>query len=121
MSRVAAWALLALSGCFVFACSLQNQEGPLVTCEQLECGRINACEDGIIAQCVDGRTVEYHVCSTTDICTAEWQDAGRYRCAEEVTDCEGCRPEREGCDDPDLLGGGGTGQGGDADSGGGGS
>ena len=105
------------------ACSLDNQEGPDVTCEALRCGQINACENGIIAQCVDGRTVLFHVCSTDDICGAEWQDAGRYRCAEEDTDCEGCRPERDGCDDLPQLGGGGAGAagaGGEPPAGGGG-
>jgi hypothetical protein len=96
----------ALSGS---GCSLDNQEGPIVTCEDLECGRINACAEGIIAQCVDGRHVVYHVCSTEDICGAEWQVAGQFRCAEDITDCEGCRPEREGCSDIPSLGGGGGG------------
>ncbi|MBK8936185.1 MAG: hypothetical protein IPM79_00645 [Polyangiaceae bacterium] len=83
------------------ACSLTNQEGPLVTCSMLECGRINACQEGIIAQCVDGETVKYRVCAVTDICAAEWQKPGQYRCEAEDTDCQGCRPERElGCDDP---------------------
>ncbi len=77
------------------ACSLTNQEGPLVTCSMLECGRINACQEGIIAQCVDGETVKYRVCAVTDICAAEWQKPGQYRCEAEDTDCQGCRPERE--------------------------
>ena len=91
-------------------CSLSNQEGPPADCALLECGRINACADGIIAQCADGKTLEYRVCSTDDVCTLEWQVTGQFRCSQEATDCEGCRPEREGCDDPELLGGsGGTG------------
>jgi hypothetical protein len=97
------------------ACSLTNQEGPLVTCSMLECGRINACQEGIIAQCVDGETVKYRVCAVTDICAAEWQKPGQYRCEAEDTDCQGCRPERElGCDDPlfDEGGGGAGGAGG---------
>lgn len=102
--------LLALATFTLAAhCSLSNQEGPDVTCEQLECGRINACADGIIAQCADGKSVQFRVCSTDDVCTLDWQVTGQFRCAEEATDCEGCRPEREGCEDPELLGGGGTG------------
>lgn len=99
-------------------CSLDNQEGPTVTCADLGCGRINACEEGIIAQCVDGKTVVYHVCSTEEICGADWQNEGQYRCAEDVTDCEGCRPERLGCND--LPGGGGDLGGAPSDGGGGG-
>lgn len=95
--------------CFGYACSLQNQDGPDVTCEDLECGRVNACVEGIIAQCVDGRHLKYHVCASTDICQAEWQKKGEYRCSFEHTDCEGCRPERAGCGD---LGGGDQGGGG---------
>ena len=101
---VFAGAVLSGSGC-----SLDNQEGPIVTCQDLECGRINACAEGIIAQCVDGQNVVYHVCSTEDVCGEEWQIEGQYRCGEDVTDCEGCRPEREGCSDIPSLGGGGAG------------
>lgn len=82
------------------ACSLQNREGPDVTCADLECGRINACQDGIIAQCLDGVTVRYHVCNSTDndLCDESWQIDGQFRCLEFATDCEGCRPERTlGC------------------------
>jgi hypothetical protein len=92
---LASSALIALT---VYACSLDNQEGPNVTCADLECGRINACQEGIIAQCVDRENVRFHVCGTEDICTAGWQRPGEYRCAAEITDCEGCRPERvDGC------------------------
>ena len=122
----ALWLRLSLVVCGLFVgaavsgsgCSLDNQEGPLVTCAQLECGRINACQEGIIAQCVDGRNVVYHVCSTDDICDAEWQVEGEYRCGEDITDCEGCRPERAGCDDiPPLGGGGAAGDGGSGGTG----
>lgn len=87
------------------ACSLQNQEGPSVTCQDLECGRINACEQGIIAQCVDGVNVVYRVCGTDDVCAETWQVTGQYKCTFDATDCEGCRPTRtEGCNSPDLTG-----------------
>lgn len=93
-----AWVLAAAS---IAACSLDNREGPEVTCAALECGRVNACSNGIIAQCVDGETVRYHVCKTNgdDVCDEDWQTFGQYRCLEFETDCEGCRPERvDGCD-----------------------
>jgi hypothetical protein len=82
------------------ACSLQNVEGPDVTCADLACGRVNACKAGIIAQCLDGQQVRYHVCTSDaeDVCTEDWQLEGQYRCLEHATDCEGCRPERvQGC------------------------
>jgi hypothetical protein len=81
-------------------CSLQNRDGPVVTCADLECGRINACQDGIIAQCLDGETVRYVVCDdgNDEICEEKWQTPDAYRCFEFATDCEGCRPERvDGC------------------------
>ena len=81
-------------------CSLQNHDGPDVTCEELDCGRINACRDGIIAHCLDGRTMRYTVCleGGEDICESDWQNPGAYRCLEFETDCEACRPERtRGC------------------------
>jgi hypothetical protein len=107
LSVIACGSLFA-AGVSGSGCSLDNQEGPIVTCAELECGRINACAEGIIAQCVDGSNVVYRVCSTEDICDAEWQIEGQYRCAEDATDCEGCRPEREGCNDVPPLGGGGS-------------
>lgn len=108
-------------------CSLKNQEGPVVTCEDLKCGQINACQDSIIAQCADGMTVRYHVCKSyesddDDVCAEGWQTPGWYRCTVSDTDCEGCRPERNGCpwppaEDSGEQGGGGAG--GDVSSGGG--
>ena len=81
------------------ACSLGNREGPNVTCADLQCGKINACQDSIIAQCVDGVTVKYHVCipDKPDVCSADWQVPGQFKCDQFLTDCEGCRPERAGC------------------------
>lgn len=101
--------LLGFTCLTAISCSLGNQEGPDVTCEDLECGRINACKEGIIAQCVDGQTVRFHVCGTEDVCTAGWQTPGQFRCSSEATDCEGCRPEREGGCGAGTGGGGGTG------------
>ncbi|MFO0553235.1 MAG: hypothetical protein U0271_32920 [Polyangiaceae bacterium] len=108
MRRIAC-ALLA-SGLFVgqSSCSLDNQTGPNVTCADLECGRVNACQEGIIAQCEDGHTVKFHACSTEDICGYDWQTPGKFRCEKEDTDCEGCRPDRvDGCDGVGGAGGAG--------------
>lgn len=103
-ARAGAWSLALLGvGSFVGACSLLNQEGPDVSCQNLDCGRINACQDGIIAQCADGLTVKYRVCGASDLCKEAWQITGQFRCSEEATDCEGCRPERTGCGDPTLT------------------
>ncbi len=93
-------AAVLIASALLAACSLDNIEGPDVTCADLECGRINACREGIIAQCADGQTVRFHVCKSTgeDICDEDWQVADQYRCLEFQTDCEGCRPERtDGC------------------------
>jgi hypothetical protein len=102
-SRRSKWWSAVLFGLVTFAfasaCSLQNQEGPNVTCAQLDCGRVNACEDGIIAQCVDGVTVKFRVCGSDDVCGETWQITGQYKCTFDATDCEGCRPERMGCSD----------------------
>jgi hypothetical protein len=121
--HIAAFALFALAASA--SCSLSNREGPEVTCADLECGRVNACEEGIIAQCVDGVTVRYHACATAEICEATWQVPGAYKCSYELTDCEGCRPERKlGCGEggfPEYASGGGGDGGGTAGGGVGGS
>ena len=80
-------------------CSLDNREGPDVTCPQLACGKKNACKDGIIAACPDGVTVEWIVCpsQSKELCQAEWQIEGAYRCDEFGLGCEGCDPEAAGC------------------------
>ena len=91
---------LVLCGLVLAACSVDNIEGPIVTCSELACGRYNDCLNGIIAQCLDGKTVRYYVCNEDgdDVCNASWQTPGAYRCEQAQTDCEGCRPERtEGC------------------------
>jgi hypothetical protein len=90
--------LTGLLAALVPACSGENQEGPLVTCADLQCGRINACQEGIIAQCSDGVTVRYHACSSEKtLCEAEWQVPGQYRCEAAMTACEGCNPDSVGC------------------------
>lgn len=82
-------ALLVVLVAFVtFAsCSMFNREGPDVSCADLEDGRINACADGIIATCVNRRVV-YEVCTEgvggvepDELCDANWQERGAYRCA----------------------------------------
>lgn len=99
-------------------CSLGNHEGPDVTCEDLQCGRINACRDGIIASCADGKTVKFHVCLETaqDICDDEWQVSGQFKCDEFMAECEGCRPERTVC--PTQSDAGAPDSGGDSGDGG---
>lgn len=92
-------------------CSYSNHEGPDVTCEQLECGRLNACKDGIIASCLDGQTVKYFVCyeNALDICGEDWQTPGQYRCEENNPDCTSCSPTAPGCGaGSDAGAGGGT-------------
>ncbi len=105
-------ALAALLSAPLGACSAKNREGPDVTCAELECGRVNACAEGIIAQCADGVNVKFHVCDEKTTCEATWQKSGAYRCAQEDTDCEGCRPDRKGCSALTAAGIGGVGGGG---------
>jgi uncharacterized membrane protein YgcG len=112
MSRAHVHALvwsLAAAGLTVLAanCSLQNQEGPEVSCQDLQCGVVNACADGIIVQCADGQNVLFHVCASGDdtVCDQDWQIPGQYRCDEFQTLCEGCDPAGPGC----AVGGGGAG------------
>jgi uncharacterized membrane protein YgcG len=109
------------------ACSGDNQEGPEVTCADLQCGKVNACQEGIIAQCADGQTVRYHACSSDkELCGYDWQVPGQYRCEAATTDCEGCRPDGPGCSATggsggsggSALGGTGGGTGGSGGSGG---
>jgi uncharacterized membrane protein YgcG len=98
------------------ACSGNNQDGPEVTCADLQCGRINACQEGIIAQCADGVNVRYHACSSDqELCGYDWQIPGQYRCDVATTVCEGCVPDGPGC----AAGGGGN-QGGGGQGGAGG-
>jgi len=102
-------ALLLILGVTVLSaasCSTANTEGPEVTCADLQCGRVNTCKSSIIAACVDGVNVVYHVCGATssggDICDEYWQVEGQYKCDMHGLDCEGCYPERSGCAVPDA-------------------
>lgn len=90
-------------------CSNSNHEGPLVTCADLECGRLNACQDGIIASCLDGVNVKYYVCydNALDICDEDWQVPGQYRCEESMPDCTSCAPASPGCGGASDAGAGG--------------
>jgi hypothetical protein len=107
---------LGLLAALAPACSGNNQEGPEVTCADLQCGRINACQEGIIAQCADGVNVRYHACSSDkELCGYDWQIPGQFRCESAATDCEGCRPDGPSC----AAAGGGGGGGGAAQGGGG--
>jgi hypothetical protein len=105
--KALALALALLSLCAAAAtCSTSNHEGPDVTCQDLECGRRNACLDGIIASCLDGKTVKFHVClgNADDICDEDWQIDGQFRCDEYTPDCESCWSRSEGCAEEDDAG-----------------
>lgn len=95
-------------------CSTGNHEGPDLTCQDLQCGRINACNDGIIASCLDGKTVKWHVCfdNARDICDEDWQKPGQYKCDETQPDCESCSPQGPGCVDTSSSSSGAGGAGG---------
>ena len=69
-------------GCVLAAspsCSSENREGPDVTCADLGDGAWNACRDGIIASCSDGK-VRYEVCEERDWCEVSYQYPGAYVC-----------------------------------------
>lgn len=68
--------ILVLGG----ACSYLNREGPSVSCATLRDGAENACREGILARC-EGGAVLYNVCEDENVCEAEWQVPGRYRCS----------------------------------------
>jgi hypothetical protein len=72
---IALWLLLSAS------CSLQNRDGPNVTCTDLQGGKVNACKDGIIATCSNG-AMAFHVCGDSNACDASWQTNAQFRCAE---------------------------------------
>lgn len=92
ISRSAYWYFLGISGLLFGVlggpgCSLANREGPDETCAELGNGAKNACRDGIIASCLDGKTVQYNVCTNevegtkpSDLCSASWQVPGQYSC-----------------------------------------
>lgn len=64
-------------------CSSLNRSGPETSCGDLGNGAINACKEGIIASCADGKTVSYEVCTGGDgdeTCEAEWQVPGAFAC-----------------------------------------
>jgi hypothetical protein len=78
--------LLAMAGTLA-GCSMLNREGPNVTCADLAGGDLNACSDGIIAECADGTTVTYRACTeavddvaAVDVCGATWQRQGAFAC-----------------------------------------
>ncbi len=73
--------LLGLAGP---ACSLFNREGIELTCEQLENGAKNACQEGIITSCVEGEVV-YRVCELESACKQPWQVRDAFGCGESET------------------------------------
>jgi hypothetical protein len=68
----------ALAVLLASGCSVLNREGPAVTCEDLNYGLINACQDGIIASCLHGK-IAYTLCDA-DACEESFQRPGAYRC-----------------------------------------
>lgn len=95
------------------ACSSLNREGPNVTCADLQGGAINACQQGIIASCRDGKKVTYQVCTndvgdTTaeQLCSASWQTKGAYKCEHSgASDAGGTAPTDTGVTTPPDSGG----------------
>jgi hypothetical protein len=85
--RRSIWPWLVIVAVVVcIGCSLGNREGPLVTCSDLKDGQINACKEGIIARCDNGK-IEYEVCtestkdvSASELCEQPWQIKGQYSC-----------------------------------------
>ena len=76
----------------VVACSAFNREGPIVTCAALDGGAINACKDGIIASCADGKKITYQVCTGdegADTCESKWQTKGAFTCEQPRANAEG--------------------------------
>ncbi|MCC6647557.1 MAG: hypothetical protein IT374_18555 [Polyangiaceae bacterium] len=77
------WSLVALATfASVPACSILNREGPDVTCADLSGGSVNACKEGIIASCKDGKAVTYEVCLESTTCDETWQRKGAYKCSQ---------------------------------------
>lgn len=65
----------------LLGCSLQNREGPDVTCADLANGARNACQEGIIAFCNAG-VVAYVACEDSTVCGASWQRPDSFRCSQ---------------------------------------
>jgi cysteine-rich repeat protein len=101
-----------MAASLLVSCSLLNREGPDVTCDDLLGGAISACEQSVIARCLDGETVTYEVCDEElvpgeDVCSASWQDPKNHRCsdAEEPPNLgcgNGTKATNEACDDANL-------------------
>jgi len=66
------------------ACSVLNREGPDVTCADLDNGVKNACQEGIIASCVNG-SMQYEVCDSKEACGESWQTPDHYQCDQSAT------------------------------------
>lgn len=85
-----------MAACAMASCSSLNREGPPVTCADLNGGAVNACQQGIIASCKDGKTVTYQVCTDgtnpDQVCGDTWQVKGRYQCTQSSTGNATCIP-----------------------------
>ncbi len=84
MTRSQRWKLVLVLVVDLLAagCSLLNRAGPDVTCNDLG-NAINACREGIIADCEDGKSLAYTVCSDADACEQHWQPQGAFRCEQD--------------------------------------
>ena len=78
MTRRALIVLAVLTGC-----SVLNRLGPRTSCDALQQGLVNACQDGIIATCVDRYRVAYEVCDDSAACASSWQVQGHFRCSQD--------------------------------------
>ena len=63
------------------ACSVLNRDGPTSTCRDLGNGATTACQNGIIASCIDGQ-MSYQVCAEQNACNEPWQVSGSFVCDE---------------------------------------
>ena len=106
--------LLAL---MLSACSLQNREGPNVTCADLEDGAINACSEGIIATCEKG-SMTWQACESDDVCDEAWQTPNKYRCnSTDAAPSLEADPSNTGTGGVRLTGSGGSSTGGESPGG----
>jgi hypothetical protein len=80
MSARVLFAALVVLGAIGLHCSALNRDGPNATCASLGNGATNACDNGIIAYCMNG-TMQYKVCDDSGACGQSWQTHGAYACS----------------------------------------
>ena len=79
MREATAVTFATLLGVILPACS-PDRLAPGVTCGDLQGGKANACQDGIIASCQVGASVMYEICPDPNVCSEPWQKPGAYVC-----------------------------------------